>query len=102
MSTAPVRVTLPNHLRTLARVAGEVTLEVAEPVTLAGIVDALEAAHPALGGTIRDRATGRRRAFVRFYVAGEDRSHDPLDAPLPPEVAEGRVPVTIVGAMAGG
>lgn len=102
MSTTPVRVTLPAHLRTLAHVPGEVTVDAVEPVTLGTIIDALEVAHPALGGTIRDRATGRRRAFVRFYVDEEDRSHDPLDAPLPADVAEGRVPVAIVGAMAGG
>lgn len=101
-TTAAVRVTLPAHLRTLARVHGEVTVEVPTPVTLDGIVDALEADFPALGGTIRDRATGRRRPFVRFYVDEVDRSHHALDAPLPPEVATGAVPVAIIGAMAGG
>lgn len=98
----PIRVTLPTHLRTLARVDGEVEVDVTTPVTLAGVVDALEASWPALGGTIRDRATGRRRPFVRFFVGEEDRSHDDLGAPLPDAVARGEVPVTVIGAMAGG
>lgn len=100
--TAAVRVRLPAHLRTLAHVDGEVTVAAAVPVTLGGVIDALETAYPPLGGTIRDRASGRRRAFVRFFVAGEDRSHHPLDAPLPPAVARGEEPVAVIGAMAGG
>ena len=97
-----MRVTLPAHLRTLARVDGEVTVDAADPVTLGTIIDALEAAHPALGGTIRDRASGQRPAFVRFYIDEEDRSHDPLGTPVPPAVATGEVPLRVVGAMAGG
>lgn len=99
---ARVRVTLPAHLRTLARVAGEVVVDVTTPVTLGGVIDALEVTWPALGGTIRDRATGGRRAFVRFYVGEEDLSHDPMDAPLPDAVARGEVTVAVIGAMAGG
>ncbi len=102
VAPARVRVSLPAHLRNLARVAGEVTVDVARPATLGGVVDALEATYPALGGTLRDRASGERRPFVRFYVAQEDRSHHPLDAPLPEAVARGEVAVAIVGAMAGG
>ena len=100
--SARVRVTLPAHLRTLAHLDGEVAVDVAHPVTLAAVVDALEARWPVLGGTIRDRATGRRRPFVRFFVAEEDRSHDAMDAPLPAAVSRGEVPVAVIGAMAGG
>lgn len=100
--TARVRVTLPAHLRTLARVDGEVAVDVAHPVTLGTLVDALEATWPVLGGTIRDRGTGARRPFVRFYVGEVDRSHDAMDAPLPAAVVRGEIPVAIIGAMAGG
>lgn len=95
-------VTLPTHLRTLAQVTGPVTLEVAEPITQQAILDALEAAYPMLGGTIRDRATKKRRAFIRFFACGEDISHEPADALVPPEVVSGKEPFRVVGAMAGG
>ena len=97
-----IRVVLPFHLRTLARVDGEVELEVAEPVTPAALLDALEARYPMLRGTIRDHVTHRRRAFVRFFACGEDLSHEPPDAPLPDAVATGAQPFMIVGAIAGG
>jgi molybdopterin synthase sulfur carrier subunit len=99
---AAIRVVLPAHLRTLAGVDGEVHLEVDGPVTAGAVVDALEARYPALGGTIRDRATGRRRPFIRFFAGEEDLSHEPGDAVLPPAVAAGTEPFFIVGAMAGG
>ena len=94
--------TLPAHLRTLARVGGEVELEVAGPVTQGSVLDALEARYPMLRGTIRDQRTGRRRAFIRFFACEEDLSHEPPDAPLPEAVATGAEPYLIVGAMAGG
>jgi sulfur-carrier protein len=97
-----VRVRLPTHLRRLARVDGEIQVDVAEPVTLAAVLDAVEARHPALRGAIRDRATGRRRAFVRFFACEEDLSNESPDAPLPAAVAEGKEPLLVVGAMAGG
>jgi len=97
-----IRVTLPTHLRTLAQVTGAVDLEVAEPVTQRAILDALEAAYPMLRGTIRDIATKERRAFIRFFACGEDLSHEPADAPVPEEVAAGKQPFRIIGAMAGG
>jgi sulfur-carrier protein len=97
-----VRVKLPTHLRRLARVDGEVRLDVDGPVTLAAVLDALEARHPVLRGAVRDRGTGRRRAFVRFFACEEDLSHAPPDAPLPDAVARGAEPVLVVGAMAGG
>jgi sulfur-carrier protein len=100
--TGPVRVKLPAHLRKLARVDGEVALDVAEPVTQRSVLDALEARHPVLRGTIRDHATLRRRAFVRFFACEEDLSHHEPDAPLPAAVAAGREPFLVVGAMAGG
>ena len=101
--TAPVvRVVLPAHLKALAGVSGEVALQVDGPVTRSAVLDALEALHPVLQGTIRDRATGQRRAFVRFYACQEDRSHEPPDAPLPEPVARGDEPFLVVGAMAGG
>ena len=101
-AAAAIRVVLPAHLRTLAGVDGEVRLEVTGPVTTEAVIDALEARYPALGGTIRDRATGRRRPFVRFFVGEEDLSHNHADAALPPAVAAGTEPFFIVGAMAGG
>jgi len=98
-----IRVVLPAHLRTLARVAGEVRVEVASsPPTQRAVLDALEARYPVLRGTIRDAATQRRRAFVRFFACGEDLSHEPPDAPLPEPVVQGREPFLVVGAMAGG
>jgi molybdopterin synthase sulfur carrier subunit len=97
-----IRVLLPAPLRTLARVGPEVHLEVAEPVTAQGILDALEAAYPSLRGTVRDPVTHRRRPFVRFFVGEDDLSHQPPTEPLPGEVATGDVPFAIIGAMAGG
>ncbi|MDQ1514820.1 MAG: sulfur-carrier protein [Actinomycetota bacterium] len=97
-----IRVVLPAHLKTLAAVGGEVHLDVADPVTTGAVLDALEARYPALGGTVRDRATGRRRPFIRFFAGEEDLSHSPDDATLPPAVATGAEPFCIVGAMAGG
>jgi len=97
-----VRVTLPTHLRQLAGVDREVTLEVDGPVTQSAVLDALEASYPVLVGTIRDRATGKRRDFVRFFACGEDLSHEPSDALLPQRVASGEEKYMIVGAMAGG
>ena len=97
-----VRVALPFHLRTLARVDGDVTLDVEGPVTQRTLLDALEAAYPPLRGTLRDHATGRRRALVRFFACGEDLSNEAPDAPLPDAVAAGAEPYLIVGAIAGG
>jgi sulfur-carrier protein len=97
-----IRVVLPAHLRTLARVDGEVKIDVAPPVTTDAILGALEAEYPALRGTIRDQATKRRRAFIRFFACQEDFSHESPDAPLPEAVATGVEPLLIVGAMAGG
>jgi molybdopterin synthase sulfur carrier subunit len=97
-----IRVVLPTHLRTLARLEGEVTLEVEGPVTQRAVLDALEARYPMLRGTIRDQVTHKRRAFVRFFACEEDLSHEPPDAPLPEAVAAGTEPLLIVGAMAGG
>ena len=97
-----IRVVLPAHLRTLARVDGEVSLDVDGLVTQRSVLDALEARYPMLRGTIRDHATKRRRALVRFFACAEDLSHDLPDAPLPDEVAKGAEPFLVVGAMAGG
>ena len=97
-----IRVLLPAHLKTLAGVRGEVDVEVVGPLTANAIVDALETTYPALRGTIRDPATGRRRPFVRFFVDEVDRSHDEPDEPLPSGVASRKVPFIVVGAMAGG
>jgi molybdopterin converting factor small subunit len=102
-----IRVELPAHLRTLAGVNGEVTLDVAAAappaaVTLGDALDALEARYPVLLGTMRDRSTGHRRAFVRFFACREDLSHEPADFPLPEPVLAGREPLLVVGAMAGG
>ena len=97
-----VRVVLPAHLRTLAGVHGEVSVPVVGCVTQRSVLDALEERLPVLGGTIRDRATARRRPFVRFFACAEDRSHDPPDALLPDEVAPGREPFIVLGAIAGG
>jgi sulfur-carrier protein len=97
-----IRLVLPAHLRTLARLDGEVKLDVAGPITQRAVLDALEADYPMLRGTIRDQVTHRRRAFVRFFACEEDLSHEPPDAPLPEAVATGAEPFLIVGAMAGG
>ncbi len=97
-----IRVELPAHLRTLARVDGEVTLRVESPVTQRTVLDALEASYPALCGTIRDHVTHRRRPFVRFFACELDLSHALPDAPLPEAVASGAEPLLVVGAMAGG
>ncbi len=97
-----IRVVLPSHLRRLASIDGEVRLDVTGLITQASVLDALEARYPMLRGTIRDHASGRRRAFIRFFACEEDLSHEQPDAPLPDEVASGREPYLIVGAMAGG
>ena len=97
-----IRVVLPFHLRTLARVEGEVQLEVKGPVTQRSILDALEAKYPMLCGTIRDHVTQQRRAFVRFFACEEDLSHESPDAPLPEPVASGAEPFLVIGAIAGG
>ncbi len=97
-----IRVVLPVHLRTLARVTGEVELDVPAPVTAAAIVDALEARFPMLKGTVRDHGQCRRRNYVRFFAAGRDWSHEPMDGPVPDVVAEGGEPFVILGALAGG
>jgi len=97
-----IRVALPAHLRTLARVSGEVQLDVAGRATQRTVLDALETRHPMLRGTIRDHVTKQRRAFVRFFACGEDLSHAPPDTPLPDSVATGAEPFVVLGAMAGG
>ncbi|HZU25546.1 MAG TPA: MoaD/ThiS family protein [Bryobacteraceae bacterium] len=97
-----IRVVLPAHLRTLAKIQGEVLLEVAPPVTLRSVLDALEARYPTLSGTIRDHVTQQRRPFVRFFACEQDLSHDSPDSPLPEAVAAGSEPLLIVGAIAGG
>ena len=97
-----IRLQLPAHLRTLAQVSGEVTLDVGEPVTVSTVLDALEARYPMLSGTIRDHVTKKRRPFVRFFACEEDLSHEPAESLLPAAVAEGREPLLIVGAIAGG
>ena len=97
-----IRVVLPPNLRTLAHVAGEVELELSEPVTQRAALDALEACYPMLRGTIRDHITKKRRAFVRFFACGEDLSHELPDTPLPHAVAAGAEPFVILGALAGG
>jgi len=97
-----IRVAIPQHLRTLAKVDAEVPLDVAAPVTISRVLDALEARYPMLRGTIREYGTGQRRAFLRFFACGEDWSHEPMDAELPGEVAVGTEPLLIIGAIAGG
>ncbi len=97
-----IRVILPQHLRTLARVGGELHLEVAPAVTLRATLDALEARYPMLRGTIRDHVTHERRPFLRFFACEEDLSHEPPDAPLPEAVVKGSEPLIIIGAIAGG
>ena len=97
-----IRVVLPAHLRTLARVEGELKLDVEAPVTTRAVLDALETRYPMLCGTIRDQVTQQRRAFVRFFACEQDLSHEPPEALLPEAVATGKEPFLIVGAMAGG
>jgi molybdopterin synthase sulfur carrier subunit len=97
-----IRVILPAHLRTLARVTGEVALEVAPPITQRSILDALEARFPMLRGTVRDHGSDKRRPLVRFFACEQDLSHEAPDAPVPQPVARGTEPFMIVGSMAGG
>ncbi len=97
-----IRVALPYHLRTLARVDAEVQLEVEEPLTPRAVLDALEQTYPVLRGTIRDQRTAERRDFIRFFACGQDLSLEPVDDPLPEAVASGEEPFRVVGAMAGG
>lgn len=97
-----IRVQLPVHLRTLARVPREVKLDVPSPATQRTLLDALEAQYPMLRGTIRDHVTRERRAYVRFFACGEDVSHGPPDSPLPEAVAAGAEPFVVLGAMSGG
>jgi len=97
-----VRVTLPFHLRTLAHIDGEVTLDVPPPVTQRSVLDALEARYPMLRGAIREHDTLKRRAFLRFFACQEDLSHESPDAPLPEAVASGKEPFVVLGAIAGG
>ena len=97
-----IRVVLPHHLRTLAHVGSEVTLEVNGAVTQRAVLDALESSYPMLRGTIRDHTTQQRRAFIRFFACQQDLSHEPADAPLPDDVASGREPFLVIGAIAGG
>ena len=102
MSLNMIRVILPQHLRTLAHVGSEVTIEVEAPITLRSVLDALEASYPMLRGTIRDHLTQQRRPFLRFFACEEDLSHESPDAPLPEAVTSGREPFLIIGAIAGG
>lgn len=97
-----IRVVLPAHLRTLARVDGEVEVEIGEPATQASVLSALEKRYPVLQGAIRDHNTHKRRSFVRFFACGRDLSHELPDAPLPEAIARGEEPFLIVGAIAGG
>jgi molybdopterin synthase sulfur carrier subunit len=97
-----IRVVLPAHLRTLARVDSEVAIDVSAPVTQRTVLDALEATYPMLRGTIRDHVTQQRRPFLRFFACEEDLSHEPPDAPLPDPVAKGTEPFLVIGAIAGG
>lgn len=97
-----IRVVLPFHLRTLAQVDGDVTLDLPPPITIRSVLDALESRHPALRGTLRDHVTLKRRPFIRFFACKEDLSNEPPDSPLPEAVVNGSEPFLIVGAMAGG
>lgn len=101
-STVPIRVVIPYHLRNLAGVGAEITLDVAAPVTIGHVLDALEARYPMLRGTVREYETGKRRAFLRFFACEEDLSHVGMDAELPEAVVKGREPFLIIGAIAGG
>jgi len=102
MPTHTIRVALPYHLRNLAQVGPEITLDVAPPITLRSVLDALEARYPMLRGTIRDHDTLQRRPFLRFFACQEDLSHDPVDKPLPDAVVQGQEPLLVIGAIAGG
>ncbi len=97
-----IRVVLPAHLRILARVEGEVHLDIPDPATVASVLDALEARYPPLRGTLRDHVTRQRRPYVRFFACQQDLSHDPPDTPLPAPVASGAEPFLVIGAIAGG
>jgi hypothetical protein len=97
-----IRVVIPYHLKMLASVSGEVELDVAEPVTVRTVLDALEERYPMLRGTVRDQLTGERRPLIRFFACEEDLSHESLDKPLPDAVANGAEPLLVVGAIAGG
>ena len=97
-----IRVILPQHLRTLARIGGEVMLDIADPVTVNSVLDSLETQYPMLRGTIRDHGTLKRRPFIRFFACEQDLSHESADTPLPGAVVSGSEPFLIVGAMAGG
>jgi sulfur-carrier protein len=97
-----IRVIMPYHLKNLANVTGEVEVDVAEPVTLRSVLDALEARYPMLRGTIRDHTTGQRRPMVRFYACEQDFSNDPPETPLPAAVVSGAEPFLVIGAIAGG
>ena len=97
-----IRVVLPPHLRTLAHLESEATLEVAAPVTLRAVLDALEARYPMLRGTIRDHVTQQRRPFLRYFACEQDLSHDPPDTPLPDAIVQGKEPLIVLGAIAGG
>lgn len=99
---ATIRVVIPHHLRNLSGVQKELSLAVEKPVTQQSILNALEEEHPVLKGSVRDRATGKRRAFIRFFACEQDLSHEPVDAPVPDEVISGKEPFLIIGAMAGG
>src|ERR1700733_9966547 len=101
-SSPPVRVALPYHLRNLAKIEGDVLLDVSAPVTIRALLDALEARYPMLRGTIRDYETGQRRAFLRFFACAEDISLESLDAELPEAIVSGVEPLLIIGAIAGG
>lgn len=101
-STAKIRVILPPHLRTLAHVGREMTIEIAGQVTVRSVLDALETTHPMLTGTIRDHVTQQRRPFLRFFACEEDLSHESPDTPLPEAVISGKEPLLILGAIAGG
>ena len=97
-----IRVIIPYHLKSLAGITGEVELDVAAPVTLRSVLDALESRYPMLRGTIRDHVTGKRRDFIRFFACEQDFSNEPPDTPLPEAVASGAEPLLVVGAIAGG
>ncbi|HEX6770521.1 MAG TPA: MoaD/ThiS family protein [Acidobacteriaceae bacterium] len=101
-ATVTIRVMLPAHLRNLARVGAEVSVETPAPATIASTLDALEARYPVLAGTIRDHDTRKRRAFIRYFACEEDLSHEPPETALPEPVVAGREPLIILGAIAGG
>jgi molybdopterin synthase sulfur carrier subunit len=97
-----IRVVIPQHLRILARINGELQLDVAQPVTIKTVLDTIETQYPMLCGTLRDQSTGQRRAMVRFYACEQDFSNDSLETPLPEAIAEGQEPLLIIGAISGG